>query len=116
MREVYTIGLDIAKNKFQAHGEDKHGKKMFEGVNKIMTWHVFCTRQSHEHNTKLRPLHKAHARPFMTVLPVFLEILLLSWITFPVFYAFFHYFLPFCHILDALLLSKAQCSSTDEVV
>ena len=29
---------------------------------------------------------------------------------------FFHYFLPFCHILDALLLSKAQCSSTDEVV
>ena len=29
MREVCTIGLDIAKNKFQVHGEDKQGKKMF---------------------------------------------------------------------------------------
>ena len=27
--------------------------KMFEGMNKIMAWHVFCTRQNHEHNTKL---------------------------------------------------------------
>jgi transposase len=29
MREVCTIGLDIAKNKFQVHGEDKLGKKVF---------------------------------------------------------------------------------------
>ena len=29
MREVCTIGLDIAKNKFQVHGEDKQGKKVF---------------------------------------------------------------------------------------
>ena len=29
MREVCTIGLDIAKNKFQIHGEDNQGKKVF---------------------------------------------------------------------------------------
>ena len=29
MRQVCTIGLDIAKNKFRVHGKDKHGKKMF---------------------------------------------------------------------------------------
>ncbi len=29
MRKVCTIGLDIAKNKFQVHGEDNQGKKMF---------------------------------------------------------------------------------------
>ena len=29
MRQVYTIGLDIAKNKFQVHGKDKQGKKIF---------------------------------------------------------------------------------------
>ena len=29
MSEAYTIGLDIAKNKFQVHGEDRQGKKVF---------------------------------------------------------------------------------------
>lgn len=29
MSEAYTIGLDIAKNKFQIHGEDRQGKKVF---------------------------------------------------------------------------------------
>lgn len=29
MSQVCTIGLDIAKNKFQVHGEDRHGKKVF---------------------------------------------------------------------------------------
>lgn len=29
MRRVCTIGLDIAKNKFQVHGEDQNGKQMF---------------------------------------------------------------------------------------
>jgi transposase len=29
MAQVCTIGLDIAKNKFQVHGEDSHGKKVF---------------------------------------------------------------------------------------
>ncbi len=29
MSQVSTIGLDIAKNKFQVHGEDAHGKKIF---------------------------------------------------------------------------------------
>ncbi|MBQ9452243.1 MAG: IS110 family transposase [Desulfovibrio sp.] len=29
MRQVCTIGLDIAKNKFQVHGEDSQGQKVF---------------------------------------------------------------------------------------
>lgn len=29
MSQVYRIGLDIAKNKFQVHGVDKQGKKLF---------------------------------------------------------------------------------------
>ena len=29
MRQVCTIGLDIAKNKFQVHGEDERGVKVF---------------------------------------------------------------------------------------
>lgn len=29
MSEVCTIGLDIAKNKFQVHGEDAHGNRVF---------------------------------------------------------------------------------------
>ena len=29
MSQVCTIGLDIAKNKFQVHGEDKRGVKVF---------------------------------------------------------------------------------------
>ena len=32
MRELCTIGLDIAKNKFQVHGEDKQGKKAHPDV------------------------------------------------------------------------------------
>ena len=29
MTQVCTIGMDIAKNKFQVHGEDQHGKRIF---------------------------------------------------------------------------------------
>ncbi len=29
MSQVCTIGLDIAKNRFHAHGEDEHGAKVF---------------------------------------------------------------------------------------
>ena len=29
MNKVCTIGLDIAKNKFQVHGEDERGVKVF---------------------------------------------------------------------------------------
>ncbi len=29
MSEVCTIGLDIAKNKFQVHGEDAQGNRVF---------------------------------------------------------------------------------------
>ena len=29
MSQVCRIGLDIAKNVFQAYGEDEHGKKIF---------------------------------------------------------------------------------------
>ena len=30
MREVKTIGLDLAKNVFQLHGADKYGKTVFK--------------------------------------------------------------------------------------
>ena len=32
MNKVCTIGLDIAKNKFQVHGEDERGVKVFNNA------------------------------------------------------------------------------------
>ena len=43
MSQVCTIGLDIAKNKFQVHGEDKRGIKVFNKQllrNKVLNFFV----------------------------------------------------------------------------